>query len=120
MCRARTSIHVPRMDCGKHLLARPPWMPARIANFAMCAPPVLPARVPLHELTQVDLPTGAASLPLRLSTGPTPRHFCWRRKSFVILLAPAYANLIPSFTDRKSTRLNSSHLVISYAVFCLK
>src|SRR5256885_10011544 len=27
---------------------------------------------------------------------------------------------IPSRTDRKSTRLNSSHLVISYAVFCLK
>src|ERR1035441_10299919 len=25
-----------------------------------------------------------------------------------------------SFTDRKSTRLNSSHLGISYAVFCLK
>src|SRR5256885_3579396 len=24
------------------------------------------------------------------------------------------------FIDRKSTRLNSSHLVISYAVFCLK
>src|SRR2546426_5961295 len=27
---------------------------------------------------------------------------------------------IPSSPDRKSTRLNSSHLVISYAVFCLK
>src|SRR2546426_4688119 len=27
---------------------------------------------------------------------------------------------IEQFTDRKSTRLNSSHLVISYAVFCLK
>ena len=26
----------------------------------------------------------------------------------------------PSTRDRKSTRLNSSHLVISYAVFCLK
>src|SRR3989454_7793528 len=26
----------------------------------------------------------------------------------------------PRFQDRKSTRLNSSHLVISYAVFCLK
>src|SRR5256885_9941115 len=26
----------------------------------------------------------------------------------------------PVHTDRKSTRLNSSHLVISYAVFCLK
>src|SRR2546426_1553657 len=29
---------------------------------------------------------------------------------------PAFARMI----DRKSTRLNSSHLVISYAVFCLK
>src|SRR5256885_5965700 len=27
---------------------------------------------------------------------------------------------IGQITDRKSTRLNSSHLVISYAVFCLK
>src|SRR5256885_4645890 len=26
----------------------------------------------------------------------------------------------PRRSDRKSTRLNSSHLVISYAVFCLK
>src|SRR5690625_7525605 len=26
----------------------------------------------------------------------------------------------PSNTDRKSTRLNSSHVAISYAVFCLK
>src|SRR2546426_9219179 len=25
-----------------------------------------------------------------------------------------------AYVDRKSTRLNSSHLVISYAVFCLK
>src|SRR5688500_20345025 len=27
---------------------------------------------------------------------------------------------VPVVLDRKSTRLNSSHLVISYAVFCLK
>src|SRR5256885_6666465 len=27
---------------------------------------------------------------------------------------------LPAPSDRKSTRLNSSHLVISYAVFCLK
>src|SRR5207244_9936160 len=26
----------------------------------------------------------------------------------------------PTSTDRKSTRLNSSHQIISYAVFCLK
>src|SRR5256885_12660275 len=29
-------------------------------------------------------------------------------------------DLRPGVADRKSTRLNSSHLVISYAVFCLK
>src|SRR5688500_20085601 len=29
-------------------------------------------------------------------------------------------SLQPQPLDRKSTRLNSSHLVISYAVFCLK
>src|SRR5439155_19143857 len=27
---------------------------------------------------------------------------------------------MPNFVDRKSTRLNSSHVAISYAVFCLK
>src|SRR5256885_16711549 len=36
------------------------------------------------------------------------------RDGFVLVLAHQ------SETDRKSTRLNSSHLVISYAVFCLK
>src|SRR2546426_5850157 len=28
--------------------------------------------------------------------------------------------IVGPYVDRKSTRLNSSHLVISYAVFCLK
>src|SRR5205807_4564142 len=32
----------------------------------------------------------------------------------------AAAEAITNGKDRKSTRLNSSHLVISYAVFCLK
>src|SRR5256885_10694179 len=31
-----------------------------------------------------------------------------------------HAELVEIAVDRKSTRLNSSHLVISYAVFCLK
>src|SRR6266481_8738138 len=34
--------------------------------------------------------------------------------------APARANAAQHFRDRKSTRLNSSHSSISYAVFCLK
>src|SRR5205807_9797583 len=41
------------------------------------------------------------------------------KRDYDVELAPGEArrNLV---TDRKSTRLNSSHLVISYAVFCLK
>src|SRR5256885_10065544 len=31
-----------------------------------------------------------------------------------------FSEILLDLTDRKSTRLNSSHLVISYAVFCLK
>src|SRR5256885_13084132 len=39
-----------------------------------------------------------------------------------IVCLPAYelGNPLRRCEDRKSTRLNSSHLVISYAVFCLK
>src|ERR1022692_389151 len=44
--------------------------------------------------------------------------------SFVLVgainLIGQWANRFQSSPDRKSTRLNSSHLVISYAVFCLK
>src|SRR5438105_11151918 len=36
------------------------------------------------------------------------------------VISPAEANLMTSLLDRKSTRLNSSHEWISYAVFCLK
>src|SRR3712207_7004801 len=36
----------------------------------------------------------------------------------VLVVSPALRNLDPQ--DRKSTRLNSSHANISYAVFCLK
>src|SRR5258708_30615158 len=31
-----------------------------------------------------------------------------------------FVNIEPGERDRKSTRLNSSHQIISYAVFCLK
>src|SRR5207244_12973927 len=35
--------------------------------------------------------------------------------------AHSYADYTPfDYVDRKSTRLNSSHQIISYAVFCLK
>src|SRR2546429_2737593 len=44
-----------------------------------------------------------------------------RRKPFHVSLARvAYLDLPQGIRDRKSTRLNSSHGYISYAVFCLK
>src|SRR5437899_7517271 len=43
-----------------------------------------------------------------------------RRTSPLLATAPFYSALALSELDRKSTRLNSSHLGISYAVFCLK
>src|SRR5205807_6853216 len=44
------------------------------------------------------------------------------QQAYAYLLYPRRARLTPEAEqrDRKSTRLNSSHLVISYAVFCLK
>src|SRR5690606_40517562 len=42
----------------------------------------------------------------------------WARSSLTTVLLPTPEG--PERTDRKSTRLNSSHVKISYAVFCLK
>src|SRR5256885_11432795 len=43
-----------------------------------------------------------------------------RKQSVVTGIYLASQQKTPRISDRKSTRLNSSHLVISYAVFCLK
>src|SRR5258708_17511822 len=40
--------------------------------------------------------------------------------STLTVFASLILTLRPKFIDRKSTRLNSSHQIISYAVFCLK
>src|SRR5699024_12784912 len=55
--------------------------------------------IPAHELPSTEYP-------LQLITGRTIYHFHTRTKT--------------GRADRKSTRLNSSHVSISYAVFCLK
>src|SRR5947207_6080459 len=64
----------------------------------------------------------AARLPEAERNDPAIRELagygCQTRMHVVRLLAPQLER--ESHTDRKSTRLNSSHTVISYAVFCLK
>src|SRR5256885_10196439 len=47
-------------------------------------------------------------------------HACIGKHLALIESKIAMAMLVRRYRDRKSTRLNSSHLVISYAVFCLK
>src|ERR1039457_1948441 len=44
----------------------------------------------------------------------------FRSKSQECIEGRQHRDLRLHYTDRKSTRLNASHLVISYAVFCLK
>src|SRR5256885_10879002 len=45
---------------------------------------------------------------------------CVKSAKSVMGASAGHRPLQPFSKDRKSTRLNSSHLVISYAVFCLK
>src|SRR5438094_7377563 len=47
-------------------------------------------------------------------------HDMLRGRPHRITIAALGGDLLPAPTDRKSTRLNSSHRTISYAVFCLK
>src|SRR2546430_9134655 len=70
------------------------------------------------------------------SRGWRAEHRCWRNSLYVLIAAEARRQrrsgsvgkikihavgiVIPAMGDRKSTRLNSSHSQISYAVFCLK
>src|SRR5205814_2649804 len=50
---------------------------------------------------------------------PISRHL-GRVRLCRVTVPSSLGNVGGAFTDRKSTRLNSSHLGISYAVFCLK
>src|SRR5260221_2773016 len=52
---------------------------------------------------------------VELAIGLERRHRAQQRRPLVIVERAAHV-----LQDRKSTRLNSSHTVISYAVFCLK
>src|SRR2546427_5886870 len=63
--------------------------------------------IPLADAERLQGIGAAADLPVQLSVGEDP---------LGVVLADPEQNK----PDRKSTRLNSSHSQISYAVFCLK
>src|SRR3712207_8960330 len=61
--------------------------------------------------------TGQLSALLRLHPRPIDVVVCHGPQGDLVLRG---ASRLDAFRDRKSTRLNSSHANISYAVFCLK
>src|SRR2546426_5734636 len=62
-----------------------------------------------------------APLPMLLAVGAVHQHLLANGlRTQLGLVAEAGDAWDVHHLDRKSTRLNSSHLVISYAVFCLK
>src|SRR5207244_11146693 len=52
---------------------------------------------------------------------PSPHHLHWPELDVDLAVESIeHPEKYPLVRDRKSTRLNSSHQIISYAVFCLK
>src|SRR5258705_12285568 len=62
----------------------------------------------LHDALPISVSRNLASV------SAPPLSACWTKSS------QRLATSLLELRDRKSTRLNSSHLGISYAVFCLK
>src|SRR5690606_40233094 len=88
-----------------------------IASFSLNAPATTQLyTLSLHDALPISSPTSrasrrASSTSSRASASTSPAtsgRTRWRAASDTVL------------RDRKSTRLNSSHVKISYAVFCLK
>src|SRR5207302_11391411 len=73
--------------------------------------------------TSVDVGPTPTSLPQSSRSGNTHKQQIWSyaMNEFQFHRATTLAQAVQSGAqDRKSTRLNSSHVKISYAVFCLK
>src|SRR5574340_1384553 len=75
----------------------------------------MPACSPVGDGTRTSLDRGW------ICSGRTwPERACPAARLCLPPTWPCSAPANPRYTDRKSTRLNSSHQKISYAVFCLK
>src|SRR5688500_19435672 len=85
----------------------------KVTGVQTCALPISAGQ--LDEARRAAAIRETAECSTHRSTGMHPRSSGPSSRRAGSAAAPNYARL-----DRKSTRLNSSHLVISYAVFCLK
>src|SRR5437870_9380109 len=86
-----------------------------------------------HPRSQIYTLSLHDALPISLREDPKPIHsgkamvvsvdVSTGTSRGVVSISPLDQTIFPqlsAFRDRKSTRLNSSHVAISYAVFCLK
>src|SRR5256884_4564757 len=89
------------------------------AHFCgICGLKPTPGRIP----TTGHFPSGAGAFGWIGVVGPMARTIADVRALFEVMAGPDAGDThsAPVPLDRKSTRLNSSHGYISYAVFCLK
>src|SRR5256885_5989621 len=95
------------------------------ANAAWALEPFRVQDIRIEGLQRVEPGTVFASIPLRVGDqydddkGAAAIRSLFALGLFKDIRLEANGNVLV-VVDRKSTRLNSSHLVISYAVFCLK
>src|SRR5436190_5294861 len=99
-CSLTTSRSIPPHTAEHHL--------QEIEGFAQEDPVVHPTE--LHVLIQSCVDRGNVQVLVP----------CHQHHEFHVEQEPIDSGGEENSTDRKSTRLNSSHTVISYAVFCLK
>src|SRR5690606_39872334 len=80
--------------------------------------------LPIFTVRQIvqddDLYQDAGLITLLQSNDPPDIYFQWGGALVARDAAAGYSADLSEALDRKSTRLNSSHVKISYAVFCLK
>src|SRR5207249_11377731 len=102
----------PKPVCDSHATLR------RRFFFQHSLPPRLLHSFPTRRSS--DLHRRDRRCPVGRAECTTPARVCDGAGSAERRLPRGAAEPAPSQTDRKSTRLNSSHVSISYAVFCLK
>src|SRR5690625_5305944 len=81
------------------------------------SPAVTPPKRNARLSCTVHSPRSPPRSPISSDPWPGPRLPAPRRR---VLCVPISISSPSAPRDRKSTRLNSSHVAISYAVFCLK
>src|SRR2546426_5634247 len=102
--------------------SKPAPAASRVTRAAVTSPPRSPKvtrRCSRRSLSQA----GSSAF---TTSRPSGARYCTSFEGFMVVEVIARqvgedgGAELESLQDRKSTRLNSSHLVISYAVFCLK